>query len=171
MLRLLVEPRRDFAGVRDSKQISRAQREAVDAMIRAHAVDIGIGVVPVEVIDKFGIDCAGQLAFSRALARLQSPPQFVLVDGFPLWSSQYHQLAVIDGDARCVSIAAASVVAKVARDAMMRELDLHWPAFGFAQNCGYGTPAHRAALMRFGPSPQHRMSFGPVAAARLADHE
>jgi ribonuclease HII len=170
MVAALVEPGAGHPGVRDSKQLSRAQREAACAMIRERAVDIGTGIVPVEVIDEFGISCAGQLAFWRALSSLSAPPEFVLVDGFPLWSSRYGQLAVIDGDACSASIAAASIVAKVTRDALMAALEQEVPGYGFSQNCGYGTPTHQRALARHGPSMQHRVSYRPVAAARQIDH-
>jgi ribonuclease HII len=166
----LMKPGEGFPGVRDSKQLSRAQREAASAVIHDEAVDVGIGIVPAEVIDEFGISCAGQLAFWRALDNLKEPPEFVLVDGFPLWSSRYRQLSVIDGDDCCVSVAAASIVAKVARDVHMAELDRSIPGYGFSQNCGYGTPAHQRALARYGPSLQHRVSYRPVAAARRTNN-
>jgi ribonuclease HII len=166
----MLEPSGRFPGLRDSKQLSRAQREVASEVIRDRAMDFGVGIVPVGVIDEFGISCAGQLAFWRAVDSLKSPPEFVLVDGFPLWSSRYRQLSVIGGDACTASIAAASIIAKVTRDALMAELDRTVPGYAFAQNCGYGTQAHRHALVGLGPSPQHRVSYRPVASARRADH-
>jgi ribonuclease HII len=152
-----------FAGIRDSKQLSPLQRAAADCLIRHVAVGVGLGVVPAEVVDTMGIAAAGQLAFWRAVCGLPTPPDFLLVDGFPLWSHAFPQTAVLQGDARCLSIAAASIVAKVHRDGLMRTLAKAYPEFGFAQNVGYGTRAHLAALQSYGPSPWHRRSYAPVA--------
>jgi ribonuclease HII len=91
-------------------------------------------------------------------------PDHLLVDGFPLWSPAYPQTAVLHGDARCLSIAAASILAKVTRDEIMAGLDAEAPGYGFARNCGYGTAAHRRALAELGPSIHHRRSYEPVAA-------
>ena len=160
---VLLEPNPGFPGIRDSKQLSRPQRTAADRTIRDVATAVGVGIVPVEVVDEFGISCAGQLAFWRAVESLGIPPDYLLVDGFPLWSSRYKQLAIIDGDCCAVSVAAASIVAKVARDAIMADLDTVMPGYAFSQNAGYGTRAHRHALNERGPSPQHRTSYRPVA--------
>ncbi len=159
----LLEPNPGFPGIRDSKQLSRAQRTAADAAIRGVATAVGVGIVPVEVVDEFGLSCAGQLAFWRAVSGLGMEPEYVIVDGFPLWSTRYRQLAIIDGDACAASIAAASIIAKVARDAIMMELDETFPGYAFKSNVGYGTPAHRRALREQGPSAQHRTSYRPVA--------
>lgn len=165
----LLEPNSGFPGIRDSKQLSPAQRAAADAAIRSVAVSVGVGIVPVEVVNEFGINCASQLAFWRALCELGEPPEYVLVDGFPLWSPCYRQLAVIDGDACSASIAAASIVAKVARDAIMAELDQSIPGYALASNAGYGTRAHLRALTERGPSPQHRTGYRPVAEVWRSD--
>ncbi len=162
----LLEKQPGFPGLRDSKELSRAQRTAADAAVRSVAVAVGVGVVPVEVVDEFGIGCASQLAFWRAVCGLGAPPEYLLVDGFPLWSTRYQQLAVIDGDACSASIAAASIVAKVARDRIMAELDELIPGYAFASNAGYGTRGHLRALIEHGPSPQHRTSYRPVAEVR-----
>jgi ribonuclease HII len=154
----------ELVDVRDSKLLTARQRELAADVIRNLAVDVGIGVAPVEVVDELGLSCAGQLAFWRAVRSLSTPPEFLLVDGFPLWSDSVPQAAILQGDQRCLSIAAASIIAKVTRDEIMRGLDLSAPGYGFAQNCGYGTAEHREALRQFGPSPFHRRSFEPVSA-------
>jgi ribonuclease HII len=150
------------AAVVDSKELSPGQRAVADRAVRRMALGVGLGVVPARVVDEFGLSFAGQLAFWRAVWALPDPPSHLLVDGFPLWSPTYPQLAVIDGDARCLSIAAASIVAKVARDRIMRDLDCAMPGFGFAHNAGYGTPEHRRALSSRGASPEHRRTYRPV---------
>jgi len=154
-----------FAGVRDSKQLSPVQRSAAAQVIRGVALGIGVGIVPAAIVDDLGLTFAGQLAFWRAVRVLAPHPDYLLVDGFPLWSPSYAQAAVLQGDERCLSIAAASVVAKVTRDEIMSALEAEAPGYGFAQNRGYGTPEHGRALRRLGPSPHHRRSYHPVAAA------
>lgn len=155
-------------GIRESKQLSRAQRLVADRIIRKVARATGVGVVPPSIVDDLGIAFAGQLAFWRAVCALPVRPDYLIVDGFPLWSPGYPQAAVIDGDARCVSVAAASILAKVARDRIMADLDEETPGYGFAQNCGYGTAAHARALTRLGVSCHHRQSYQPVAAVGAA---
>lgn len=151
-------------GVRDSKQLSARQREEAAQHIGAIALAAGIGIVPSSAIDHLGLSCAGQIAFWRAVQNLRLPPDCVLVDGFPLWSQKYPQQAVVRGDQECLSIAAASIIAKVTRDRAMAQLEERTPGYGFAQHKGYGSAAHRAALQRLGPSADHRYSFRPVAA-------
>ena len=160
--------------VQDSKQLSPAQRTRVAKAVRDVALGIGVGIVPCEIVDELGIVFAGQLAFWRAVRSLPSEPEYLLVDGFPLWSERTPQLAVLQGDARSVSIAAASVIAKVTRDALMVEAHARHPAYGFDRNCGYGTRTHLAVLRDQGPSPLHRRSYAPVGAleqARVTDGE
>lgn len=152
-----------FVGVRDSKQLTPSQREAAARVVRSVALAVGVGVVPAGVVDDLGLTFAGQLAFWRAICTLPLCPEHLLVDGFPVWSPVYRQTAVIHGDALCLSIAAASVVAKVERDALMRVLDAEAPGYGWARNCGYATAEHKAALRQLGPSPYHRLSYQPVA--------
>ncbi len=154
--------RTSFAGIRDSKQLSPAQRASADRVIRASARGIGLGVVPPQVIDEMGLALAGQLALWRAVCSLSAQPDHVLVDGFHLWSPQFPQTAIIHGDAICASIAAASIVAKVARDRLMERLEVDAPGYGFGQNRGYGTAAHARALRERGPSCHHRRSFAPL---------
>lgn len=150
--------------VRDSKMLTPLQRQRLVAPIRATASFVGVGVVPVELIDTLGLAWAGQLAFWRAVKDLGQDPSYLLVDGFPLWSPSYPQKAVIRGDQTVLSIAAASVVAKVTRDTIMEQLEDGQPDYGFARHKGYGSRSHRAALGALGPSVHHRRSFAPIAA-------
>lgn len=149
-------------GLADSKRLSAPVRERLDAEIRKQA-EVGIGVVEVAEIDRINIYQARMEALRRAVGKLALPPQILLVDGREIPNLPYKQSAYVKGDAFVASIAAASIVAKVYRDAYMRELDGCYPAYGFAHNMGYGTQAHIEALRRFGPSPVHRRSFRPQA--------
>ncbi len=148
--------------VRDSKQISAGEREALSALILEHAVAVGVGIVPSGDIDGRGILEATWLAMERAVERLSLTPQFLLVDGRWVPRFSLPQKAVVGGDRLCVSIASASIVAKVARDRMMVELDGQYPGYGMARNKGYGTKEHVACLGTLGASPIHRRSFAPV---------
>lgn len=150
------------AGLRDSKALSRAHREALAAEIHACA-DVAIAHASVAEIDAVNILQASFLAMQRALAALPHPPDFALVDGNRLPASlPCPAEPLVKGDARCLSIAAASIVAKVARDAIMAELASQHPHYGWEVNAGYPTPAHLAALKALGASPHHRRSFAPV---------
>jgi ribonuclease HII len=136
----------------------RARQRAYRAIV-AEAVAHGTGVASVAEIDRHNILGAVHLAVRRALEALDPPAEFALVDGRPLTSCPVPHLALVKGDSRSRAIAAASVVAKVERDAVMEELDLEYPGYGFARNRGYGTEEHRRAIERLGPSPVHRRSF------------
>ncbi len=153
-----------FVGVRDSKKLTPRQRAVAADLIRRTACAVGVGVVPPEIVDEMGLSFAGQLAFWRAVRGLSLAPGYLLVDGFPLWSPRVAQSAVLQGDGRCLSIAAASIIAKTTRDTMMAELDAVLPGYGFAHNVGYGTAEHANALRRLGPTPHHRRTWVPVAA-------
>jgi ribonuclease HII len=150
-------------GLDDSKKLRPEARESLEREIRAMAIGVAIGIVEAEEIDRVNIYRAGQLAMRRALAGLAAPtPDAVVIDGRRVPDLPCHQVAVIGGDARVASIAAASVIAKVHRDALMRELDRAHPGYGFARHMGYSTAEHFAALAKLGPSPIHRRSFAPV---------
>jgi ribonuclease HII len=150
-------------GITDSKRLTAAQRETFFALLtRRPEVTIGIGVAAVEEIDRLNILAATHVAMRRSLEALQPPCDFALVDGLPVAGLPCPSLAVIGGDARSLSIAAASIVAKVTRDRLMTELDGRFPGYGFARHKGYGTRAHTEALLRLGPTPAHRRSFRPV---------
>ena len=154
----------------DSKQLSEPQREAFFAILTAHPdIRFGIATVDAATIDRINILQATHRAMNEALAKLQPPPEHVLVDGRPVKSMKFPQTALVKGDSLSYSIAAASVLAKVTRDRMMLEFDAQFPGYGFAAHKGYGTPQHLAAIAERGPCPIHRRSFAPIkpAQARL----
>ncbi len=150
-------------GLDDSKRLSRAAREQIAARIHAQALAVGLGIVEPGEIDRSNIYRAGLEAMRRAVLALARAPDHVLVDARTIPGLACPQTAIVGGDALDGSIAAASIVAKVARDAIMRRLDERHPGWGLAQHMGYPTPQHLAALERLGPSPVHRRSFAPVA--------
>lgn len=157
--------RQMLAGLRDSKLLSAAQRDTFFDRIRAIALAVGVGVVSPYVIDTIGIAPAARLAMSGAVRRLGHSPDYLLLDAFELPHLALPQRAIIHGDRKCLSIAAASVIAKVTRDRLMSELGRVYPGYGLAQHKGYATRAHRLALYQHGPSPIHRMSYAPVRRA------
>ncbi len=146
-------------GVKDSKLLPLAAREALSDVIRSLAVASAIGVASVEEIDRINIYQAGLLAMRRALDGLCVPPDFVLVDARKLPDLPWPQEAYIRGDAGIHCVACASILAKVHRDRLMLEYDHLYPAYGFGQHKGYATAEHREAVRRLGPSPIHRRSF------------
>jgi ribonuclease HII len=152
-----------LAGVDDSKALTARERERLAECILALADGWGIGAIPAHVIDTHGILPATRLAMQVALLRLPQPADALLIDAVQLTGWPCPQVSLIKGDARCLSIAAASIIAKVARDRMMAELGSHTPAYGFEQHKGYGTMVHAHALRTYGPSEQHRRSFRPLA--------
>lgn len=155
----------DWVGVRDSKQVGLAERERLYAFVQTSAAAVGVGVASVEEIDEYNILHAARRAMGRALDALGDVLDRALVDGpyEPIYGRQtWNSLPVVDGDARCLSIAAASIVAKVERDRYMVDAARQFPEYGFANNAGYGTPAHLQALSTYGPTPIHRQSFAPV---------
>jgi ribonuclease HII len=147
----------------DSKTLSESQRESAFAFLTERAPMIfAVGVADVAEIDQLNILRATHLAMARALNALSPLPDLALVDGLPVKGLPCPSLAIVDGDARSLIIAAASIVAKVTRDRLMQTLDRQYPAYGFARHKGYGTKAHMQALFEFGPCPAHRRSFRPV---------
>jgi ribonuclease HII len=148
-------------GVRDSKELTGQQREALLEVIREHALAIGLGAVPPDEIDRLGIVPATCRAMVLALQGISPPPDYLLIDHLRL-DVPLPQFSLPKGDSLVLSIAAASIVAKVARDRMMVELEGHLPGYGFAQHKGYGTAQHQAALAALGPSSAHRLSFEPL---------
>ena len=154
-------------GLRDSKLLSAAARERLAALVRVRALAVAVGAASVREIDRFNIRRAAVLAMRRALARLAVRPDVVLVDGLPCPELGCPHLAIVDGDARCHSIAAASVIAKTVRDHLMALLGGRHPAYAWASNKGYGTPDHLAALATLGFTPHHRRSFSPVVQLEL----
>lgn len=154
--------RQVLSGVRDSKLLSPSQRNAYLYIIHKTALAVGVGMMSPEIIDTIGIAWAAKLAMLGAVNRLGHPPDYLLVDAFELPRPPAPQRAITRGDRRCLSIAAASVVAKVTRDRLMVDLDDAYPGYGFARHKGYVTRAHKLALYERGPSPVHRMSYAPV---------
>ena len=152
-------------GVADSKVLTAAARERLAEEIHRRALTVGIGVVEPEEIDRLNIYQAGLCALRRAVEALAVVPEFVLVDGREIPGLAMPQSAYPKGDSFVCSIAAASIVAKVHRDGLMRDLDRLYPGYGFARHMGYSTRAHFAAIREYGPSPIHRRSFAPVRAA------
>ena len=151
-----------FAAVRDSKQLVPHVREHLYQVIMQYAVAVGVGVGPVELIDERNILQATKYAMRCALAQLSTPPQALLLDALLLPDIPLPQRAIIKGDSSCLSIAAASIIAKVTRDRLMVQLHEQYPTYGFAQHKGYGTEAHLAALREYGVTPIHRRTFAPV---------
>ena len=149
-------------GVRDSKQLAPARRAALFEVIRNVALAVGVGVSAPRCIDNQGILPATRRAMLQALARLGCSPDYLILDHLRLPALALPQLAAARADARFLSVAAASIVAKVTRDRLMTVLDMHYPGYGLAQHKGYGTPYHRAALAQLGPSRIHRLSFAPL---------
>lgn len=153
-----------WPGLNDSKQLPAAERDRLAAEVRLRALAVGVGVASVPEIDALNILYASHLAMARALAELPVPACFALVDGLPVRGLPCPHLALPKGDSRSLSIAAASVIAKVTRDALMRRLGDEHAGYGFEQHKGYPTPQHLAALAERGPCPIHRRTFRPVAA-------
>jgi len=155
-------------GVRDSKQLTPPQRERLLPRILGCALASAVGVVEALDIDCLGIVAATRLAMSRALAGLHPPPDALLIDHLRLPDAQLPQESLPHGDALVLSIAAASILAKVHRDRLMEEAGRRFPGYGFARHKGYGTPQHRDALRELGPCSLHRLSFAPLRAMTRA---
>lgn len=151
-------------GLKDSKQLTREQRERLDRKVRKMALAVGVAEVDAESIDRLNIYQATRLAMHSAVEQLGLVPDHLIIDAMVL-DHPCPQTKLFYGDALCLSIAAASVVAKVHRDALLREWDRAYPQYGLAAHKGYATPEHRKALAEHGPTPLHRRSFAPVAAA------
>ncbi len=146
-------------GLDDSKKLTPQQRERLDVLIRHQALAWAVHSVGPDVIDRYGLTRARQLAMQGAVAGLHLAADYLLVDAWDVPDLPLPQLCVVKGDATCASIMAASVVAKVHRDRLMVEYDRRYPGYGFAEHKGYATAAHRRALRELGPSPIHRLSW------------
>lgn len=164
---VVLPTRVDLPGLHDSKQLTRRARERLDAAIRSQALAWSVAEVSAADVDRLNVLRASLEAMRRAVCALGLRPDHVLVDAHTIPGIDAPQTGLIDGDALDGSIAAASIVAKVHRDAIMRALDRQLPGYGFARHKGYGTRGHLDALERLGPSPAHRRSFAPVAQLRL----
>jgi ribonuclease HII len=162
---VILEPSFRVHGVDDSKKIDAAKRTALADIIRRRAVAFSVAFVEHDHIDRINIYWAGLLAMLRAVEGLSVEPQHLLVDARKIPFCRTPQRSLVHGDARSISIAAASILAKTARDARMVELDNAYPGYGFAQHKGYPVKSHVEALRRLGPCPIHRRSFAPVQLA------
>ena len=160
----------DAALIRDSKTLSPAQLRRADKLVRDVALAVGVGVASSREIDREGIAPASRLAMRRALGQLGEPPDHVLADAFPLDWRRRPCTAIVKGDALCSAIAAASIVAKVRRDALMRRLDRRYPGYGLGAHKGYASARHLAAVAEKGPSPVHRLTFSPFKPMLLPAH-
>lgn len=156
------EGRPPIRGINDSKKLSGEQREELLGKILKHSSGFGIGIVCAEEIDRINIYQATLKAMRLALGRLSPSPHFALIDGRPVRGLSVPSLGVIKGDARCLTIAAASIVAKVTRDYLMKSYASMYPMYDWSRNKGYGCPKHFEALSLHGPTPFHRRSFKPV---------
>ena len=163
---VILPPDTRIRGLRDSKQLLREDRERLAKVVERKALAISIAEVDVETIDRVNIYQATRIAMAIAVGKLTLAPDHLLIDAMRL-DLECAQTSIIYGDSLSISIAAASVIAKVYRDARMRELDKEYPQYGLASHKGYSTPVHLAALDKHGPCPLHRKSFRPVAQTSL----
>lgn len=159
---LLPHTCKDIDGVGDSKAIRAEDRERLATDIRRTALAIGIGAASVAEIDRINIYQATVRAMRRAIARIPAPHDLLLIDGSPIASLGLPHQAVVKGDASCLSIACASIIAKVTRDRLLAALHARYPSYGWQTNAGYGTAAHLAAITAHGATPHHRRSFRPL---------
>ncbi|MGH9397994.1 MAG: ribonuclease HII [Terriglobia bacterium] len=170
---VILNPAKPIPGLNDSKKLTAPCRERLAAEISATAFAFQVVFVSAKEVDDLNVYQASRAAMIRALAALNPAPQFILTDAMRLWSDPNAPEALapfrslIHGDARSVSIAAASILAKVARDGHMGELDHLYPQYNLARNKGYGTPDHLKSLNQFGPCPEHRNTFRPVREFKL----
>lgn len=162
---VILNPRRRIVGLDDSKKLSPERRGELAPRIREHALAWAVAEVEASRIDAWNIYQASRQAMMAAVAQLYPLPDYLLLDAIEI-DVPIEQKALIHGDARSISIAAASILAKVERDRRMQEYDQIYPQYGLAQNKGYGTPEHLEALQRHGPTPLHRFSYAPVREAR-----
>jgi len=159
---------KEIQEIKDSKKLSASKREKLIDVIFESFIEIGIGICDHAAIDRINILQATFLAMKKAIGSLKQKPDFILLDGkFPIPNISIKQKAIIGGDNLALSIAAASIVAKVKRDEIMRELHKKYPQYGLDRHKGYGTKLHMEALQKYGPCPVHRKSFKPVAASLL----
>ena len=162
---VIFAPETHIKGVHDSKQLLAPKREELYEVIIQRAAAFAVGVAEVDEIDRINIYHATLAACGRAIGSLSVKPEHVLIDGRPLRRLDIPQTHIVGGDRKSFCIAAASIIAKVTRDRLMRELDNRYPGYGFARHKGYCTAEHIEAFGRLGPSPIHRTSFAPVSAA------
>jgi ribonuclease HII len=164
---VILNDARRIKGLRDSKLLTPQAREALAVQIRSRAIAWAVAESDVGEIDAMNILQATLLAMRRAIERLTTPPEVVWIDGLHCPHTDYPMRAIVDGDRLVAAIAAASILAKTTRDALLVELDRSYPLYGFARHKGYSTPEHLAALATHGPCAAHRRTFGPVMQIRF----
>ncbi len=150
------------AEINDSKQLTPHQRETLFAVVQEHALSIGVGMAAADIVDRVNVLQATHVAMKEAVANLSLPPDYLLLDAVKLSKMPMPQCSIIKGDSLSLSIAAASIIAKVTRDRLMREYDRQYSGYGFAMHKGYGTQQHRNAIKQHGPCPIHRATFRGV---------
>lgn len=160
---VILDQNRVPEGLRDSKKLSPSRRLRLADVIASEALAIGVGIVSPETVDLINIRCATRLAMLKALQAIRGDYDCVIVDGDPLIDLDLPVISIVGGDDRCISVAAASIIAKVVRDKVMEEMDLYYPQYNFRSNKGYGTREHIEALKKWGPSRIHRYTFEPVS--------
>ena len=163
---VILPPKTRLPGLRDSKQLKVSDRERLAAQIESLALAISIAEIDAATIDRVNIYQATRLAMTEAVSRLAPAPDHLLIDAMRI-DHPCPQTSIVYGDSLSVSIAAASVIAKIYRDNLICRLDAQFPQYGLARHKGYGTAEHRAALLEHGPTPLHRKSFAPVAQSNL----
>jgi ribonuclease HII len=167
---VILNPQRRVNGLADSKVLTAERRETLALRIRERAIAFSVVIIDVDHIDRLNIFHATMLGMTRAVEQLNPQPELALIDGNHAPKTiSVEKRAIVDGDALEYCISAASILAKVARDAIMRDLDAVYPGYGFASHKGYSTPEHFAALTRLGPCAVHRRSFAPVQACFVGD--
>ena len=159
---VILDPENRIEGLADSKKLSEKKRNLLDIEIRAKALSWSLGRAEAHEIDEINILQASLLAMKRAVEGLSIKPDHLKIDGNKEIHMEISMETIIKGDSKVASISAASIIAKVARDKEMLELDAEYPEYGFAGNKGYPTKAHKEALIKYGATPQHRVSFKPV---------
>lgn len=159
---VILPPEAKIDGLRDSKLVPEAERFPIFESILASAISIGVGISDVETIDRVNILEATKRAMAHAVGELSPVPDLLVIDAVALQSVRIRQVAEIKGDAKSASVAAASIVAKVVRDAVMLQYHEQYPLYGFNQHKGYGTKKHMEMVQKYGPCPQHRRTFGGV---------
>ncbi len=164
---VILNPRRRLKGLDDSKKLTARARESLEVEIKAKAVAFGVGFASVSEIAELNILHATGLAMCRAIEAMHIQPVYALVDGNYRFRLPCEVKTVVGGDAKSASIAAASILAKVARDRLMCELDGLYPGYGFSSHKGYRAPIHGRALLELGPCPEHRLAWGPVKLALM----
>jgi ribonuclease HII len=164
---VVLSPKRPIRGLNDSKQLTPERREVLSGRILERAVAWHIAEVDASTIDRINIYHAGRLAMKLAIEGLRVSPDFLLIDAFPV-EMRIAQWPLVKADERCHAVAAASIIAKVWRDAQMREFDAVYPQYGLSRHKGYNCPEHQRALRAHGPTPLHRRSFQPVRLSEAA---